>query len=92
VASIPSKIERFARDAPDVRAVLQRVGAGTYDLVLIDADGNWERAVVPTEAEARAFVAAIKVPLHEGWEDPALAQRINGLDAWANPAAKRRAL
>jgi len=91
-ASVPDKLERFARKGDDVRAVMQRVGAGTYDLVLIDAKGNWERTVVPTEAAARDFCYRTQTPLHEGWDDPLLAQRANSLDAWNTEGAKRRAL
>jgi hypothetical protein len=91
-ASVPDQLERFARHGNDVVGVLQRVGAGTYDLVLIDAEGNWERAVVAAEATARDFCEATQTPLHDGWEDPALAQRANSLDAWATEGAKRRAI
>lgn len=91
-ASVPEKLERFARLGNDVIGVLQRVGAGTYDLLLIDAEGNWERAVVPTEAAARDFCEATQTPLHDGWDDPAIAQRVNSLDAWAGDGAKRRAI
>lgn len=91
-ASVPDKLERFARRGDDVIGVLQRVGAGTYDLLLIDAQGNWERAIVPNEAIARDFCVATHTPLHDGWDDPAIAQRVNSLNAWATEGAKRRAL
>ena len=90
--NIPASFDRFARKARDVEAVLQRIGAGTFDLVLVDADGNWERAVLPTEDSARSFCLGLQIPIHEGWDDPDLARRINSLDAWATPGAKRRAI
>ena len=92
MGSIPASFEHFARKAKDVEAVLQRIGAGTYDLILIDADGNWERAVLATDEAARAFCERVQLPVHDGWDDPALAQRVNSLDAWATPGAKRRAI
>lgn len=90
--SVPESLERFARKGDDVVAVLQRIGAGTYDLVLIDAKGAWERTVVPSGSVARDFCERTQTPLHEGWDDPSLAQRTNALDAWATEGAKRRAL
>jgi hypothetical protein len=90
--NIPASFDRFARKSKDVEAVLQRIGAGTFDLILIDADGNWERAALTTEEAARSFCERSQVPLHEGWDDPDLARRINSLDAWATPGAKRRAI
>ena len=90
--TIPASFDRFARKADDVQAVLQRIGAGTFDLILIDAAGNWERAVLRTDEDARSFCRSLDIPLHEGWDDPALAQRINSLDAWATPGAKHRAV
>ena len=92
MATIPASFDRFARKAKGVEGVLQRIGAGAFDLVLIDAEGNWERAVLPTDESARSFCRSLGIPLHEGWDDPALAQRINSLDAWASPGAKRRAI
>lgn len=89
---LDAQMEAFAGAAEGVEAVLQRAGAGTFDLVLIDAAGNWERAVVPTEAIARSFCEDRGIPMHVGWDDPALAKRVNSLDAWATPGAKRRAL
>lgn len=92
MTTIPASFDRFARKAKGVEGVLQRIGAGTFDLVLIDADGNWERAVLPTDEVARSYCGSLEIPLHEGWDDPVLAQRINSLDAWATPGAKRRAI
>lgn len=88
----PASFDRFARTAEGVEAVLQRVGAGTFDLILVDAAGNWERAILPTEEEARRFCLGLDIRLHDGWDDPALAQRVNSLDSWATPGAKRRAI
>lgn len=90
--TVQGSFDRFAGKAKDVEGVLQRVGAGTYDLILIDADGNWERAVLASDEAARSFCLARDIPLHEGWDDPDLARRINSLDSWATPGAKRRAV
>jgi hypothetical protein len=91
MAALPEKVERFVRHAEHVEAVLQRLGAGSYDLVFFDDRGNWERAVLPTEALARSICESLQVPVRDGWDDPELAQRVNGLDAWSTPGAKRRA-
>ena len=45
---------------PLVEAVLQRCGADTFDLVLIDLDGNWTRGVFPSQEAAQAVAARAK--------------------------------
>ncbi len=90
--ALEGSFDRFARNAQDVKGVLQRIGAGTYDLILIDGDGNWERAVLTGEEAARSFCGSRDIPLHDGWDDPDLVRRVNSLDAWATPGAKRRAI
>jgi hypothetical protein len=89
---IPSEARRFATLRPDVEAVLQRCGLDTYDLVLIDVDGNWTRAVFPSEGEAEAAAGLLSVPIHQGWDDERLAKRMNRRDHWNEPGGQKRAL
>ena len=87
------ELRKFVEMRPEVEAVGQRIGHGMYDLVLIDVDGSWERTVVPSEEAARHLCEQLQVRFNEGWEDdPRLARRMNALDAWNTPDAKRRAL
>jgi hypothetical protein len=88
---IPSELRRFAQLRPDVEAVLQRCGLDTYDLLLIDLDGNWTRWVFPSDGLARAVAEDLEVPLHEGWDDR-MAKRMNKRDHWNEPGGQRRGL
>jgi hypothetical protein len=76
----------------DVEAVLQRIGKDTWDLVLIDVDGNWTRGVFVSEEEAEAVCRDLRIPMHGGWDDPRLAKRMNRRDHWSEPGGQRRAL
>jgi hypothetical protein len=87
----PSTLREFAKLRPEVEAVLQRVGRATWDLVLVDVEGNWVRDVFETEAEASAVCAELGIRLHRGWDDPRLARRMNGRDHWNAPGGQRRA-
>jgi len=89
---IPAELRSFATLQPDVEAVLQRCGAATYDLLLIDLDGNWVRGVFPSEDEAAAAADLLGVPLHHGWDDDRLARRMGKNDPWNEPGGRRRAL
>ena len=90
---IPSELRRFVQLRPDVEAVLQRCGADTFDLVLIDLDGNWTRSVFPSREVAEAVASDLEIPLHMGWEeDERMARRMNKRDHWNEPGGQRRAL
>jgi hypothetical protein len=77
---------------PEVEAVVQRIGRDTWDLVLIDVDGNWNRGVFESKEQARAVAEELGVPTHEGWDDDRLAKRMNKRDHWNSPGGQRRAL
>ena len=90
---VSPELRKFVQMHDEVEAVGQRIGEGMYDLLLIDVAGNWERTVLPSEEAARWMAEQLDVRFHEGWEeDPRLARRMNALDAWNTPGAKRRAL
>jgi hypothetical protein len=88
----PARLRTFAALRPQVEAVLQRCGRGTFDVVLVDVEGTWERTVVASEGEARDVARDLGVRLHDGWDDPRLARRMNAHDAWNTPGGTRRAL
>jgi hypothetical protein len=91
IRGTPSELRRFVQMRPDVEAVFQRCGLDTYDLLLIDLDGNWTRWVFASEGAARAAAKDLEVPLHEGWDDR-MTRRINKRDHWNEPGGQQRAL
>lgn len=89
---LPGDFRQFAMLGEDVEAVVQRSGLNTWDCVLIDVDGNWTRAVFPSREVAEAACADLEVPLHDGWDEPRMAQRMNRRDHWGAPGGQKRAL
>jgi len=87
----PTELREFALLRPDVEAVLQRCGLGTFDLLLIDLDGNWTRWVFTSEEVAVDVAGDLEVPLHRGWDDR-MTKRMNRRDHWNDPGGRRRAL
>jgi hypothetical protein len=89
---VPSDLRRFAMVQPEVEAVIQRIGRDTWDLVLIDVDGNWNRGVFHSQEQAQAVAEELGVPAHDGWDDDRMAKRMNKRDHWNQPGGQRRAL
>jgi hypothetical protein len=89
---VPAEVRKFAILRPDVEAVLQRCGIDTFDLVLIDLDGNWTRWVFPSQEAAEAAARELEMPLHHGWDDDRMAKRMNKRDHWNVPGGQKRAL
>ena len=87
----PAELREFAILRQDVEAVLQRCGLDTYDLILIDLEGNWTRWVFSSEDVAVAVARDLDVPLHLGW-DERMVRRMNRRDHWNEPGGQRRAL
>jgi hypothetical protein len=86
------RLRRFVSVQPEVEAVLQHVGLRTWDLILVDVDGNWIREVFPTPAHAGAACRRLGIRMHEGWDEPRLARRMSRRDHWGRPGGQRRAL
>jgi hypothetical protein len=87
----PAELRRFVQLRPDVEAVLQRCGRDTFDLVLIDSEGNWTRWVMPSEELAEAVAEDLEIPLHKGWNDR-MTKRMSRRDHWNVPGGQRKAL
>jgi L-rhamnose mutarotase len=87
----PKELRQFVTYRPDVEAVLQRCGLDTYDLLLIDLQGNWTRWIFPSEDEAETVAHLLGVPLHRGWDDR-MSRRMNKRDHWNEPGGQKRAL
>ena len=87
----PAELRKFVWMHSDVEAVLQRSGVDTYDLVLIDVDGNWTRWVFTSEQIAETVADRLDIPLHREW-DERMVKRMNKRDHWNEPGGQRRAL
>jgi len=83
--------KRFAASRSGVDAVVQRIGRDTWDLILIDGDGAWDRWVFTSEEEATAAGEASGATVQAGWTDQ-LSQRVTRRDEWRTPGGTRRAL
>lgn len=84
------RLHDFAKLHQEVEAVLQHIGRETWDLMLIDLEGNWVRDVVPSEEVAESVCRELGVRLHRGWGDPRMARRMNARDHWNRPGGQRR--
>ncbi len=91
-SKVPYHLTEFVKLHRQVEGVIQHVGLATWDLLLIDASGLWDRDEFPTEEAARAACLSLGVPGHEGWSDPRLARRLNARDQWNSTDGQRRAL
>ena len=66
---VPPDFRSLAMLGADVEAVIQRIGKDTWDCILIDVDGNWTRAVFPSQEIAEEVCRDLGVPFYHGWED-----------------------
>jgi hypothetical protein len=89
---IPPDVRRFVQEGHDVAAVIQRIGLDTFDLLLIDAEGNWTRMVTTSKEAAESAAKVLGVEPHDGWDADELAKRMNKRDHWNAPGGQRRAL
>ncbi len=89
---VPSDFRTFAMLGEDVEAVIQRSGKATFDCILIDLEGNWTRAVFPSQEEAEEACRDLGVRYQIGWSDARMARRMNLRDHWGEPGGQRRAL
>jgi hypothetical protein len=89
---VPFHLSEFVKLHPQVEGVIQHVGLATWDLLLIDVTGRWDRDELPTKEAAEAVCRALRIPAHEGWGDPRLVRRMNARDHWNTPDGQRRAL
>ncbi len=88
---VPPELSRFVAGRAGVEAVVQRCGRETFDLLLIDAEGNWTRVVLGSKEEAEHVAVSLGVAVHDGWTEE-LALRMNRRDHWNRPGGQRRAL
>jgi hypothetical protein len=72
--------------------VIQRIGLDTWDLLLIDREGNWTREVMASEEECKVAAGELGATIHVGWDDETIAKRMNRRDHWNQPGGQKRAL
>ncbi len=89
---VPYHLTEFVKLHRQVEGVVQHVGLDTWDLLLIDVSGLWDRDEFPSEEAAKEACTRMGVPAHDGWADPRLARRLNARDQWNSPGGQRRAL
>jgi hypothetical protein len=90
--SIPSRLREFVKLRPQVEGVVQAVGLRTWDLLLIDAEGNWVRGEFPSREVAHEVAERLGIRSHDGWDDPRMGRRMHRRDHWSTPDGQRRAL
>ena len=88
----PYALREFVKMRPEVEAVLQHVGLRTWDLLLIDLEGNWVRDEFESQEVAEAVCRDLGIRMHRGWADARMARRMNARDHWNRPGGQRRAV
>ena len=91
-AKVPYHLGEFVKLHPQVEGVIQHVGRETWDLLLVDVTGLWDRDEFPSAEAAAAAGRALGIAVHDGWDDPRIARRMTGRDQWNSPDGQRRAL
>jgi hypothetical protein len=89
---VPYHLVEFVKLHRQVEGVIQHVGSQTWDLLLVDVTGLWDREEFLTEEAARAACRTLRIPSHQGWDDPRLVRRMNARDHWGTSDGQRRAL
>jgi hypothetical protein len=89
---VPYHLVEFVKLHPQVEGVIQHVGLQTWDLLLVDVTGLWDREEFASEGAAQAACKTLRIPAHRGWGDPRLARRMNRRDHWNTSDGERRAL
>jgi hypothetical protein len=92
VARIPHHLREFVKLGEQVEGVIQHVGLRTWDLLLIDVEGNWDRDEFPSKQAAEEACRRLGIVGHDGWDDPRILRRMNARDHWNQPGGQRRAL
>ena len=68
----------FVRSREDVEGVIMHIGLNNTQVVLVAADGEWTRFVVPSMEAGREFCARLRITAHEGAYPDHLRQRMGG--------------
>ena len=88
----PARLREFVKMRPETEAVIQHVGLGTWDVVLIDVDGIWIREEFVSQEAAQEACVSLGIRAHEGWSESRMVRRMDARDHWGAPGGQRRAL
>lgn len=66
---LPEGAVEFLRTREGVEAVITRIGFHNAQVILVAADGAWQRFVVSSVDQARRMCERLKVVSHEGYPD-----------------------
>jgi len=91
-ARVPYHLREFVKLHPQVEGVIQHVGLATWDLLLVDVTGLWDRDEFPSAEAARTAGTDLGIPVHDGWDEARITRRMTGRDQWNGPDGQRRAL
>lgn len=91
-ATVPYHLLEFVKLHRQVEGVIQHVGLQTWDLLVVDVSGLWDRDEFPTREAAEVACRTLRIPSHSGWDDPRLVRRMSGRDHWNTRDGQRRAL
>lgn len=92
------QVQAFARSHHGAQAVVQHLGRGRAEVVLVGQDGTWGNVAAHDVAAGRTAVELAGVTRHEAWPqglgqtvraDPDQWQRMAGIEAWESPQRVR---
>ncbi len=95
---VAHRVQAFARAHHGAQAVVQHIGRGRAEVVLVGEDGVWGNVAAHDVAGARTATALAGVTLHESWPqglglsvrpDPDHWQRMAGAEPWEAPQRVR---
>ena len=92
------RVQAFSRAHHGAQAVVQHLGKGRAEIVMVGGDGAWGNVTAHDVAEARVAVGLAGATLHESWPqglglsvkpEPAHWQRMAGAEPWESPQRVR---
>ena len=89
---VPAHLRAFVKLHAEVEGVIQHVGLDTWDVLLVDVTGLWDRDEFGSKDDALEACRRLGIRCREGWDDVRLTRRMNSRDHWGAPDGQRRAL
>ncbi|HVF05949.1 MAG TPA: hypothetical protein VNA20_13990 [Frankiaceae bacterium] len=95
---VAHRVQAFSRAHHGAQAIVQHIGKGRAEVVMVGSDGSWGNVAAHDVADARTAVGLAGVTLHESWPqglglsvkpEPAHWQRMAGAEPWEAPQRVR---